>query len=361
MAKSRKPVNPLLAAKSKVINTQQLGGIETSVLDNGPGRGTRIAWVNTGSGLRYKVVLDRGLDIADAFFGPHSLSWQSLGGVTPPTRALDRGLDWLWGFYGGLLVTCGPTHVGAPTTRGGEELGLHGRHSNTAATVESIENPDMSSRQTTMSITGTVRTGRIFGPNIELRRTISSELGQPSIHVCDTVRNLDNKAVPHAWLLHINFGYPLVDAGTEFLYFGKVTPRIGGEDYFKSARKYKVVPEPLAIHKGGNEACAFIEPKADRGKMASVGLHNPRLGLAVEIRFSTKQFPRFVNWQRWGPGGQYVTALEPLHGFMAGTADAATWSDSLRPGQSRSYQASITVHSAASDIAAMRRRVAGKK
>ena len=34
-----------------VINPSQLGGIETSVLDDGPGRGVRIAWVNTGGGL----------------------------------------------------------------------------------------------------------------------------------------------------------------------------------------------------------------------------------------------------------------------------------------------------------------------
>ena len=361
MAKSRKPINPLASAKSKVINTQQLGGIETSVLDNGPDRGTRIAWVNTGSPLRYKVVLDRGLDIADAFFGPHSLTWQSLGGITPPTRALDRGLDWLWGFYGGLMVTCGPTHIGAPTTRDGQEIGLHGHHSNTAATIESITNPDIARRQTSMSITGTVRTARVFGPNMELRRTISSELGQPSIRICDTVRNLHNKTVPHAWLLHINFGYPLVDAGTEILFAGKLTPRIGDESYFKSARKFKLVPEPIAMHKGSGESCTFIEPKTDRSKMASVGLHNPKLGFAVEIRTSMKQFHRLLNWQHWGPGGQYVTALEPLRGFMAGTADEDRWSDSLRPGQTRSYEATISVHTAPSAIAAMRRRVAGKK
>ena len=51
---------------AQVLNPAQLGGIETSVLDNGPGRGVRVAWVNTGGGLRYKVVIDRGLDIADA-------------------------------------------------------------------------------------------------------------------------------------------------------------------------------------------------------------------------------------------------------------------------------------------------------
>ena len=48
--------------QDKVSNHTQLGGIETSVLDNGLGKGTRIAWVNTGSGLRYKVVIDRALD-----------------------------------------------------------------------------------------------------------------------------------------------------------------------------------------------------------------------------------------------------------------------------------------------------------
>ncbi|MDQ4141641.1 MAG: aldose 1-epimerase family protein, partial [Bacteroidota bacterium] len=44
--------------QDKISHPAQLGGIETAVLDNGLGRGTRIAWINTGTGLRYKVVLD---------------------------------------------------------------------------------------------------------------------------------------------------------------------------------------------------------------------------------------------------------------------------------------------------------------
>lgn len=68
-----------------VINPSPLGGIETSVLDDGPGRGVRIAWVNTGGGLRYKVVIDRGLDIAE--FKGQSLTWHSLTGVPAPSRA----------------------------------------------------------------------------------------------------------------------------------------------------------------------------------------------------------------------------------------------------------------------------------
>ena len=68
----------------KIINPHQLGGIETSILDNGLGRGTRIAWINTGAGLRYKVAIDRALDIVDAFYNEHSLAWLSHGGTSAP-------------------------------------------------------------------------------------------------------------------------------------------------------------------------------------------------------------------------------------------------------------------------------------
>ena len=363
MAKSPRRAKAVLAGKSKVINGQQLGGIETSVLDNGPGRGTRIAWVNTGSALRYKVVIDRGLDIADAFFGPYSLTWHSLTGVTAATRGLDKGLDWLRGFYGGLLVSCGPTHVGPPTSAKGEEYGLHGPHSNTPATIESIVNPDLTRRQTTMSISGTVRTARVFGPNIEVRRTISSELGQASIHISDTIRNVGNDTAPHAWLLHINFGYPLLDAGTEFLWSGTLFPRAGDEAYFTPVKKTKIVPEPLTSHKGFGEAAGFIKPKTDRNKMASVGVYNPKLGVALEIRCSMKQFQNFVHWQHWGPAGEYVAALEPLSSppWDKRRSDLKSVPvHSLRAGQSRSYETTITVHDKPSAIAAMRRRVAGK-
>ena len=40
----------------KICNADQIGGVETSILDDGLGKGGRTAWVNTGSGLRYKVV-----------------------------------------------------------------------------------------------------------------------------------------------------------------------------------------------------------------------------------------------------------------------------------------------------------------
>src|SRR5215203_2112850 len=113
----------------KFINPAQVGGIEAYQIDDGPARGVRALCVNTGGGLRYRVLVDRGLDIDHAFFNQHSLTFLSHKGVTRPTRALDRGLDWLKGFPVGLLTSCGPTNIGGPCTDQGEEVGLHGPHS----------------------------------------------------------------------------------------------------------------------------------------------------------------------------------------------------------------------------------------
>ncbi|MDP1795685.1 MAG: DUF4432 family protein, partial [Daejeonella sp.] len=72
----------LQAWHNKISNTAQLGGIETSIIDNGAGRGTRIAWINTGSGLRFIVVIDRAMDIDDTFYNENSLACLSHSGVS---------------------------------------------------------------------------------------------------------------------------------------------------------------------------------------------------------------------------------------------------------------------------------------
>ena len=116
--------------KHTLSNYQQLGGIETSVLDNGAGRGVRIAWINTGTGLRYKVVLDRGMDILDAFHNEHSLAWISHAGLTAPQPFSNQGIDWLRTFGGGLVTTCGLSNAGPPNSDANGSRGLHGNYSN---------------------------------------------------------------------------------------------------------------------------------------------------------------------------------------------------------------------------------------
>ncbi|MEO5890889.1 MAG: aldose 1-epimerase family protein [Ferruginibacter sp.] len=331
--------------QDKISNPAQLGGIETSVLDNGLGRGTRIAWINTGAGLRYKVVIDRGMDIADAFYNQHSLAWLSNVGITAPERFSNKGLDWLRTFGGGLLTTCGLTHVGGPESDGNGDRGLHDQISNLPAEIESIIQPDPVSGKMEMSITGKIRQAQVFGPSLELKRTISATLGKSSIRIHDEVTNQSNTPAPHMLLYHLNFGWPLVDEGTDLYWQGDWQAGGGANDIiFNDKNDFRKCPSPIAEHTGSGEAVAFINIKPGSAGECTCGLHNTQIGIALAIRFQKEQLPWLINWQHWGKG-EYVTALEPATNPPIGQMKAREQQQLILvpPGEKRMYDLEIEV------------------
>lgn len=330
----------------KISNSAQVGGIETAVLDNGAGRGVRIAWINTGAGLRYKVVIDRGMDIADAFYNQHSLAWLSHSGITAPQPFSDRGLDWLRTFNGGLLTTCGLSHVGGPEKDEHGERGIHGHISNVPAEIESIIQPDPMTGKLVMSITGRMRETKVFGPSLELKRTISATLGEPTIRIHDEVLNRANTPAPHMLLYHFNFGWPLVDEGTKLIWQGDWQPREGGinADLFREGYDFRTCPAPINEHLGTGEAVAFIDATPDAAGWCTAGLHNAKLDLTVALRFQKAQLPWLTNWQHWGKG-EYVTGIEPGTHPPIGQAKAREQHSLIfiEPGETRMYDVELTV------------------
>ncbi|WP_143305613.1 aldose 1-epimerase family protein [Chitinophaga vietnamensis] len=331
--------------QDKISHHAQLGGIETAVLDNGPGRGTRIAWINTGTGLRYKVVIDRAMDIADAFYQQYSLAWLSHTGITFPDHAADKGLDWLRTFGGGLMTTCGLTHVGGPETDEYGERGLHGPVSNTSAEIISIIQPDPLGGNMEMSITGIIRQVSVLGVKLLLKRTIAGTLGEPMIRVHDEVINKGNTIAPHMLLYHFNFGWPLVDEGADICWKGSWLSREGNADQlFRPGHDYKKCMAPLESHAGSGEEAAVIDIDAGPDGWCTCGVHNAALPLALSLRFKKSQLPVLTNWQHWGKG-EYVTGLEP--GTHAPVGQARARRDGsllfLQPGESRQYELLITV------------------
>ncbi|MFC1676763.1 aldose 1-epimerase family protein [Planctomycetota bacterium] len=332
--------------QDKVCNNAQIGGIETSVLDDGLARGNRIAWINTGSGLRYKVVIDRCLDISEAFFNQHSLAFLTHSGFTAPRPDANRGLEWLRSFGGGLLTTCGLTHIGGPESDDSEERGLHGRVSNIPAQIESIIQPDPAAGKLDMSITAVIKQTSMFGPNLEMRRTISGRLGEAAITITDCVTNRGNTTAPHMILYHCNFGWPLVDEGTDIVWDGRYT-NFGseqGKDIFNEKGDYKKCKKPLESHRGFGEACASIDVTPDKKGFCTVGLVNSKLNLALMMSYKKKQLPCLTNWQHWG-FGEYVTALEPGTNPPTGQNLAREQNKliELEPGESRSYKVKLSV------------------
>ena len=339
--------------KDKVGNISQIGGIETAVLDNGPTRGSRVAWVNTGSGLRYKVAIDRCLDIVDAGYNQHNLAWLSHGGLTVPRPDANSGLEWLYSFPGGLVTTCGLTHIGGPESDEKEVRGLHGRISNVPATLESVVQPDPESGRMDMSITAVVKESKVFGPHLELRRTITSTLGQAAIKIEDEVTNRGNTSCPHMILYHCNFGWPLVDEGTDIIYKGSCQSR--GMDFdnelFNEKHDYKKCQKPLESHKAAGESCGFVDVQPDADGFCHAGLVNNKLDLALTMKYKKQQLPVLTNWQHWGPG-EYVCALEPGTNPPIGQNKARELNKliQLEPGEKRSYQLEMSILSDAGQI-----------
>jgi hypothetical protein len=332
--------------KNKLSNSQQIGGIETSVLDNGSGRGVRIAWVNTGTGLRYKLVLDRGMDILDAFFNENSLAWISHAGLTSPQPFSNKGIDWLRTFGGGLVTTCGLSNAGPPNTEDGESRGLHGNYSNTPAELVSIKQPDIFSGDMSFEIVAKVKETTTFGPSLQMHRSISGQLGSPEIRIKDTVTNLGNAPAPHMILYHINCGWPLIDEGTRIIWQGDKKPKATDANNTEFNRKYEFTrcAAPMGEHSGFGEDVAFIVPKADEQDQVICGYANDNLGLALKITFSKSQMPWLINWQHWGKN-EYVTALEPATHPPVGQAAARENGTLilLQPGESRTYDLLLEV------------------
>jgi len=88
----------------------QLGGIRTGTLDYpNPlgGQSCRVAHIDTGSGLRVLVLLDRGGDLGEASFKESNLAYLTQNGYKPPSHAYPQGNEWLASWPGGLLTTGG--------------------------------------------------------------------------------------------------------------------------------------------------------------------------------------------------------------------------------------------------------------
>ena len=276
--------------EDKISNPCQVGGIELSELCGGPGDGVRIAWFNTGSGLRFKVVIDRGMDIADAFMNQFGLAWISRLGVAAPDIYARSGNSWLYGLGGGLLVTCGLDHVGPAADGPRGSFPLHGRIGMLPAVLESVVQPDPLRGEYGMSICGRTLQTTALGHHLEIRRTISATLGASKIMVRDSVTNLGNRRAPHMLLYHCNFGYPLVDDGTRIIWKGRWVSRGGpGDDFiFNEANEqgFRRCLPPIPEHDGDGEAVAFIDVDADRRGTGECGLYNDNLGLGVKMKFT---------------------------------------------------------------------------
>ena len=322
----------------RVGNIHQIGGIEIAELADGPERGVRAATIKTGSGLSLTVLPDRSLDISSAELNGVPFGWMSATGRTAPSFYDSRGLEWLRSFYGGLLVTCGLTYLGAPCTDEGEELGLHGRISNTPAKLLSFRE-GWEGDEYVMSISGEVSEAKVFQPTIVLRREISARIGESSVRISDEVANEGFATSPHMILYHMNIGFPVVDDGSRLIHRSKEVKARDSEAE-KGIDEYMIFSAPIKDYK---EQVFYHDAIPDPSGLVNVGIVNPERELGIKVTYRKDQLPRFVEWKMMGESN-YVVGLEPSNSWVEGRAKDRERGilQFLKPGERRSYQVEIS-------------------
>lgn len=337
------------ALRRRVGHMSQIAGIRSATLNDGNEAGVRVLEFKTGSGLRFTVLPDRGMDIADAEFNGVPLAWCSPTGITHPAFYESHGLGWLRTFYGGLLVTCGMMNVGVAAEDHGESFGIHGRAANIPAKNVRYD-AEWRGEDYVLWAKGKVRETRVFGENVLLTRTITTRLGSRTIEIEDMIENCGFQDTPLMILYHINAGFPVLDETSELLINSKITPRDSVARKGLQDAKRGAPPTP-----GFQEQVHHHKVTPDRDGWATVALvnrafHNGQ-GIGLQIRYRPDELPHFWQWRMVGEG-TYVMGLEPANCSVLGRAEERRRKrlPMLKAGETKVHHLSIKVLTSQEEI-----------
>ncbi|HSD28658.1 MAG TPA: aldose 1-epimerase family protein [Vicinamibacteria bacterium] len=314
----------------------QVAGVRLVELADGRVRGMRAADVYTGSGFRFQVLVDRGLDVGAAEHAGRPLAFVHPALGTPALEEHSpRGF--LRTFGGGLFTTCGLDHFGPPDPEG-EGYGLHGRASHLPG--ESVRvRQEWRGEDYVLEVEGETRQARLFGENLRLERRISTRLGATSLLLEDRVRNEGFRPASLAVLYHCNFGFPVVSPESELLVRDRsVRPR--DEPARAGLAEHLRFGPP---HPGFAEQVFFHDPQPDAIGFAGAAVVNRPLGFGAFVRWRAAELPVLAHWKMTGEG-EYVCGLEPSTHAMTPTRREQRENGALRelaPGESVSFHLEI--------------------
>ncbi|MBE7561273.1 aldose 1-epimerase family protein [bacterium] len=321
----------------------QLWGAVPFVYEDGAARGARGIAVNTGGGLSFTLLPDRGLDAYDAHYCGTPLAWLSAAGPVHPAYYQESGALMHRSWPAGLFSTCGLRHAGQALTDGGEYFGLHGRYASLPAENVTIHE-DTSVDPPQLVVSGRVRECQpITGPNLVNHRSITVTFGRSEFKLRDSITNEGNRAEEILVVYHLNFGHPLLSERTRLA--AKVKRSWGYNELTQSELgRWREYGPPERDYE---ERVYFHEPEADGEGRARVLLYNSRLGdgLGVEICVLCRELPYLSQWKMLSRR-EYVTGIEPGTGFVLGRKREreAGRLVKLQPGQTHSIGFTLLVH-----------------
>jgi len=338
----------------------QAGGVRRVVLAEGRAKGVEAFQFETGDGLSFTVLPDRGLDIPFCSFKGLNLVFQAPGGVAHPAFLDPAGFEWLRVFFGGLLTTCGLTYFGDPGPDGGDQLGLHGRYTGLPA----VRVGDLSrweGEEYLLEVAGTVEEASLFGEKLRLERSVASRIGSRQLTVRDRVQNFGRRPAPFTILYHINAGFPLLAADSEL-----ESSSVSVEPYNPASARPREVrrfaPPDADLPGMGLDYLHTMAADADGRAWAALlnrGLR-PRggpAGLGLYLAFRADTLPYLSEWRMLAEG-EYVVGLEPANTKVLNRAVLRREGrlPVLEPGETREMEVELGVLEGPEEIGAFAAR-----
>jgi hypothetical protein len=346
----------------------QFAGVRLMTLGDGLERGIRLLEFRTGTGLRFTVLIDRAMDIADCEYQGRAIGWNSPAGFRHPglhEYEGEGGLSWLRSFSG-LIVTCGLDHIlfmddddASHYVYGPRQKvssSLHGRIGTIPARLTGY-GERWDGDECTLWCEGVVQQATVFGEDLQLQRRIEAKLGSNTIELHDRVVNHGFYRTPHMFCYHINVGHPVLAEGSRYLapVEDVVWAAHAGDDYRKQGVGYRRLPAPRDQF---HEQVWQHELQADRDGRVPVALVNDALGLGFQVETSKAQFPCQYEWQNL-QAGQYALGIEPSTNHVMGKQFARQRNELiwLEHNEERRYDTTLTVLGDAAAIAAAEKRI----
>lgn len=338
-------------------NLSQLGGTRHYQLDEGPGRGIRAVDVDTGSGFRFTVLPDRGLDISHASFKGMNLVYITPNGEVNPMFYESRDSEWQRIFFGGLLTTCGLTHFGPPGRDGEEELGLHGRYSAIPASKVN-DTSHWQGDDYLIELSGVIEEAVLFGDKLRLVRRITTAVGRKSLLIQDRVENFGYKKSPYTILYHVNPGFPLLMDSSILLVSSEELQGINAY----SSSQIEDCRSSASPERDFREQVFWYSMSFDSEGFGYAAIVNRKVfgGLGLFVRFKTSTLPYLSTWKNLGEG-EYVFSLEPCNVFCENRAILRQKETLpfLEPGETRDNELEIGLLEGEAEIAGFESKIRG--
>lgn len=339
----------------------QFAGVRLSTLGDGVERGNRMLEFRTGSGLRFTVLVDRAMDIAECEHAGRAVGWHSPSGFRHPSLhdyEGEGGLGWFRSMSG-LNITCGLDHTlfmhDDPAghyhygPRQQVSSSLHGRIGTVPARLTGY-GEQWDGDECVLWAEGVVQQSTVFGEDLHLHRRIEADVGGDAIRLIDRVVNHGFYRTPHMYCYHINAGHPVLAEGARYVApIREVLWAAHADNYRGQGVGYRIAPAPI---RNFHEQVWQHDMAPDAQGRVNVALVNEAIGFGFAVETLKSQFPAMYQWQNFH-AGHYAMGIEPSTNHVLGKdfareREELIW---LEHGEERRYDTVLRILPTAAAVA----------